>query len=590
MISTLSDVFGRLCSLSWLAGPIFEKELRISSRRRRSYLLRSAYLILLTVFIAYAYKMTTRLGGSSSPVYQLSRMPEVGKHIVTTVVWFQFVAVQLVAIIMLSSAISEEVQRRTLGVLMTTPIGSLQIVLGKLLSRLLQLILLLAISMPLLAIVRVFGGVPWDYVLSSLCVTLTAAIFAGSVSLALSAYTRQGHRVIARTALICFILYAGPVIVVELLQIRYRVRIVSEATLSYANPFLIMTYATRRMLAALPAVFNVAWLWHCATMAGLSALTLVFSAISVRRAALRQARGQPVIFASRRERRAAKAKRRAEQTSAAMSGRIIPVKGPPIVWKEMRTMLVRFGRLTPVLSAVLAVVVLAATYGYCGYKDYLALRGVQIAFVLVYLLLGLLRAATTAATSITSEREARTWPVLLATTLTDREIVFGKIIGSALQSWPYWLLLTGHVVAFSFAGYIPAAAILPLAALVVSSALFVSAVGVLFSSLCRRSSTAACANLLLFLCLVVPFCCPLPIFLVSPIFAALVILVVAGQWEMGLPFGRMAFSADGDWLAAFLTSALALLVLVGLYLLVALATSAIAIRKVRRKIYYRAPD
>jgi ABC-type transport system involved in multi-copper enzyme maturation permease subunit len=248
-------------------------------------------------------------------------------------------------------------------------------------------------------------------------------------------------------------------------------------------------------------------------------------------------------------------------------------------------MLIRIGRLTPVVSAVLAVVVLAATYGYCAYKDYLALRGVQIAFVLVYLLLGLLRAATTAATSITSEREARTWPVLLATTLTDREIVFGKIIGSALQSWPYWLLLTGHVLTFSFVGSISATAILPLAILVVSSALFVSAVGVLFSSWCKRSSTAACVNLVLFLCLVVPFCCPLPVFLVSPIFAALVILAVTGQWDVGVPFGRMAFRTQGDWFAAFLTSVLALLVLVGLYLLVALAASAVAIKKVRRKIY-----
>ena len=590
MISTLSDLFVRLWGFSWLTGPIFEKELRVSSRRRRNYLLRSAYLVLLTVFVAYAYKMTTLSGGSNSAVYQLSRMPEVGKYIITTVVWFQFAAIQFIAIVMLSSAISEEIHRRTLGVLMTTPIGSFQIVLGKLLSKLLQLVLLLAISMPLLAIVRVFGGVPWDYVLSSLCVTLTGAIFAGSVSLAFSTYTRQAHQVVARTVLICFLLYAGPAIVTELLQIRYQVRIVSEVTLSHANPFLIMTYATKNMLAASPAGLNVAWLGHCAIMAGLSALVLAFAMISVRRVGLRQATGQPGTFASRKERRAAKAKRRTGHGSPVTSGRIICVKGPPIVWKEMRTMLVRVGRLTPVLSAVLAVLVLAATYGYCAYKDYLAIKGVQTAFVLVYFLLGLFRTATSAATSITSEKEARTWPVLLTTALTDREIVFGKIIGSALQSWPFWLLLTAHVAVFGFVCYIPAAAILPLAVLIVSSALLVSAVGVFFSSWCKRSSTSACANLLLFLCFVVPFCCPLPVFLVSPIFAALMILVVTGQWEIGVPFGRMAFSAQGSWFAAFLTSVLALLVLVGLYLLVAFAASAVAIRKVRRKIYYSAPD
>lgn len=38
-------------SLSWLTGPIFDKELRVSSRRRRNYVLRSAYLVLLMVYL-----------------------------------------------------------------------------------------------------------------------------------------------------------------------------------------------------------------------------------------------------------------------------------------------------------------------------------------------------------------------------------------------------------------------------------------------------------------------------------------------------------------------------------------------------------
>lgn len=584
MISTVSNLFKRLGGLSWLTGPIFEKELRVSSRRKRNYFLRFAYLVLLTALILVAWKTTAR--GPNSAVYQLSRMPEAGKAVITLIIWFQFVAIQFLAVVMLSSAISEEIHRRTLGVLMTTPISSLQIVLGKLLSKLLQLVLLLAISMPLLAIVRVFGGVPWDYVLASLCVTLTAAIFAGSVSLALSTHTRQTHQVVARTVLIGFLLYAGPLIVVQLVQLRYQVRLVSQATLSHTNPFLIMRNATQNMLGGLPATFNVAWLGHCAIMTGLSALMLAFSASSVRRVGLRQATGQPGIFASRKERRAAKAKRRTEQGRTPISGRIICVKGPPIVWKEMRTMSVRVGRFMPVLSGVLVVLILAAIYGYCAYKDYLALKGVQAAFVLVYFLLGLLRAATSAATSITSEKEARTWPVLLATALTDRQIVLGKVLGSCLQSWAFWLLLAAHVVVFSSVGYISAIAILPLAVLVVASALLVSSIGVLFSSWCKRSSTSASANLFLFVCFAMPFCTPLYFFyFVNPIFAAFMILAVAGRWDIGVPFSRMAFGANDSWLAALSTSVLALVVLVGLYLLLAFAASAAAAWKVRRKIY-----
>ncbi|MFH1717876.1 MAG: ABC transporter permease subunit, partial [Planctomycetota bacterium] len=172
-----------------LAGPLFDKELRVSSRRKRNYVLRSVYIIFLTFFVAVVWLGMVQYQGSAA--YQKSRMEVAGKTIITTIVTFQFIATQLIAIVMLSTSISDEIYHRTLGLLMTTPISSFHIVMGKLFSKLLQLILLLAISLPLLAIVRVFGGVPWGYLLSSLCITLTAVIFAGSLSLYFSIHNRR---------------------------------------------------------------------------------------------------------------------------------------------------------------------------------------------------------------------------------------------------------------------------------------------------------------------------------------------------------------------------------------------------------------
>jgi len=169
-------------SFSWLTGPIFDKELRVSSRRQRNYVLRAAYVALLAVFVVAVW-LEQVANVSSSRLFSATRMAEAGKRIVIIIVWFQFYATQFLAVIMLSTSINDEVDRGTLNTLMTTPITSFQIVMGKLLSKLLQIILLLAISLPLLALVRVFGGVPWDYVVSSLCITLSAVIFAGSVSL-----------------------------------------------------------------------------------------------------------------------------------------------------------------------------------------------------------------------------------------------------------------------------------------------------------------------------------------------------------------------------------------------------------------------
>ena len=177
----LISSFLKIINPAWLTGPIFDKELRTSSRRKRNYVLRFAYLAILTVFVVLVWSSMVKLRGGGA--YRISRMSEAGLAIITTIIVFQFIATQFIAVVMLSTAISDEIYNRTLGVLMTTPINSFQIVMGKLFSKLLQLILLLSVSLPLLAIVRVFGGVPWDYVLSSLCITLTAVIFAGSLSL-----------------------------------------------------------------------------------------------------------------------------------------------------------------------------------------------------------------------------------------------------------------------------------------------------------------------------------------------------------------------------------------------------------------------
>ncbi|MHC4354122.1 MAG: ABC transporter permease subunit, partial [Planctomycetota bacterium] len=154
MTVTWINFASRLARLSWLAGPIFEKELRVSSRRKRNYALRSGYLLLLTVLIASAWLRTAVTGSGGSIAYTISRMGELGKNLILTITWFQFFAAQLVAVVMLSSSISDEIRRGTLDVLMTTPVNSFQVVAGKLLSSLLQLTLLLAISLPLLAILR----------------------------------------------------------------------------------------------------------------------------------------------------------------------------------------------------------------------------------------------------------------------------------------------------------------------------------------------------------------------------------------------------------------------------------------------------
>jgi ABC-type transport system involved in multi-copper enzyme maturation permease subunit len=220
------------CLLSCLCDRYDEKELRVSSRRKRNYALRSAYLLLLTVLIASAW-LSTAFTGSGTIAYTISRMGELGKNLILTITWFQFFAAQLVAVVMLSNSISDEIRRGTLDVLMTTPVNSFQIVAGKLLSSLLQLTLLLAISLPLLAILRVLGGMHWDYVVASLSITFTAVLFAGSLTMLLSVKVRRPYFVIL--VMLILLILAHSLASVTLLLLAPTNNIITQV-LVLANP------------------------------------------------------------------------------------------------------------------------------------------------------------------------------------------------------------------------------------------------------------------------------------------------------------------------------------------------------------------
>jgi len=474
----------RMLTLAWLTGPIFDKELRVSSRRRRNYVLRFLYVALFTCLMMIVW--TDVVSRSASSVYQASRMAEAGQAVLIAVVWFQFIAAQAVAAVMLSTSISDEIYSRTLGTLMTTPIGSLQIVLGKLLSKLLQLLLLLAITLPMLAVVRVFGGIPWDYLACSLCVTLTTIVFVGSLSLFFSIFTRRAYAVIIAAILAISLLFALlPFISIILLH-----RVISEGRLvdlfSYVNPYFVTAKATEALTMAGSMRF-VAWPAHCIIALGASALLLLLATVLVRRAALRQATGQTGLWSHRRS-----VLSPAGEGFEAQARRVV---GPPVLWKERRSPLLGRRKLGMIIGLLLGLGLLTLTYVMLGMERVLDDEGVQIGYVVVFLSLGLLFTAVLPATCITSEKESQTWSLLLLTTVSNWEIVWGKFLGTLRRCLPAWTPLLVHVGVFTAFGIIHPIGAIQLAILVAWIAIFLSGSGLYFSTRFRHTTTAVIANI-----------------------------------------------------------------------------------------------
>ena len=90
-----------------------------------------------------------------------------------------------------SGAISLEREKQTLDLLITTPISSLAIIVGKLLSALVWVFLLIAASIPMLAVVFVFGGVGPESVVPGYLVLVAVALGLGSFGLLCSSVVKR---------------------------------------------------------------------------------------------------------------------------------------------------------------------------------------------------------------------------------------------------------------------------------------------------------------------------------------------------------------------------------------------------------------
>mgnify|MGYP006282985121 CR=1 FL=1 len=498
-----------------LAGPIFDKELRVASRRRRLYALRFGYMVLLSVPVAVIWLSASRLGEAGPTVVRIARLAEAGKYMTVSIVWFQFLAAQVLATVLLSDALSGEVRHRTIDTLLVTPIRSPQIVLGKLLSGLVIIVLLLAISLPLLAIVRLLGGVSWEFVVAGVSITGTAALFAGSLSLLSSTSCRYAYQSVLAVGLWYAVVWGLlAFLLTSLARAGHVSRATADSTLVLTNPLVAMTTQTRAMLWASSPGSLPAWWLHCLVVMAVAALVLLLATWRLRGIAFgRRGMPQRAVLALRPKPEAGPRSRSADR----------PLAGSPIVWKELRRPLLQPWKRNAgigVLLAGAAILVAAQRFGLLGPEA----GGVFLAVSGLFQLLFTVHVAVSAAATVTREREARSLPILLTTPLEDREIVKGKAMGVFRRSLPLLApvpllyLLAVLSTPESRQVVLPAAFAAGFALInLIGSVVFLLGVGLYLSTRMRTTTTAVAATLAAYFA---PrfFCCgPLPMTFLTPL-------------------------------------------------------------------------
>ena len=153
---------------------LLTKEMRLSTRRERTIWVIVSYILILGLL------GWITINGYSSRVDNWST--------VGTVLYPLLLVVQLLLILFItpaftSTAINGEKERQTFDLLLCSNLSSVALVTGKLLAGLINILLLIAASIPLFSLIFFFGGVAPSQVLMALLIFLVTALVAATLGI-----------------------------------------------------------------------------------------------------------------------------------------------------------------------------------------------------------------------------------------------------------------------------------------------------------------------------------------------------------------------------------------------------------------------
>ena len=158
-------------------GPVLGRELETAPRRRRWYLMRALYPMVLLLLMCTAWLV---LAGAQE-IRNIGDMARFGTLLFQILAPLQLVVVLFVAAVSVAVGVAQEKDRRTLDLLLMTRLRNHEIVLGKLAAGLLHVLVLLTSGLPIFACLVLLGGVSFAQIGQSYLVTIIAAVVAGSV-------------------------------------------------------------------------------------------------------------------------------------------------------------------------------------------------------------------------------------------------------------------------------------------------------------------------------------------------------------------------------------------------------------------------
>lgn len=157
---------------------LFIRSLREDSRLRFTYFARAG---LVTVILLFLFTTQSSLGWANAP----------GLRFFETVIVVDLVFVLLAGVSYFSSAISEEKEEMTLGLLRMTNLNPLSILLGKSTSRLCTAVLLFAAQLPFTLLAVTLGGISLRQIFAAYLAVGAFLVFVSNLALLASVLSRR---------------------------------------------------------------------------------------------------------------------------------------------------------------------------------------------------------------------------------------------------------------------------------------------------------------------------------------------------------------------------------------------------------------
>jgi ABC-type transport system involved in multi-copper enzyme maturation permease subunit len=530
-VGRILSILSILSPAAWL-GPIFQKEVRTAGRRKSTYVLRGLYASGLVAIVAIAFYAIRAELGVGSVVLQLQSMQRVAPEMSVVIGWFQFGALFFAAPVLAAGSICDERRARSLDVLMTTPMTAGHIVVGKLTSRIVQLVILALLAAPVLLAVRVFGGLDAEVVLASTCVAISTAVLGAALAILFSVRQKRATMAALFAILSLILLQCGPSLVegiryelmnqhgAETFPFKYNILATCSGgvmndlagAVGQGQPLGHLVFG----VAAKPVGPGVAvgkplldagpmWLANTGYNLLLAAGVTLYTTLVLRRAmktthqrekllqgtsgdnATQQEGYQP---APEPEASPAPPTQNSSKSKERFRSREREVADNPVLWREVRQP--TFGsRRVFRIAAVIVVVGLGLLYWRVGVADV----GLHLTLAIIGALAIMFQAVFLTSGPYAGEREARTWDVLLTTDLSAGQILVGKLLGTLRGFWFIPAIVMLDFVIGVIAGYIRPAALLYLPLTYLGPILFFTSTGQMLSLRFRRAVTAGALNL-----------------------------------------------------------------------------------------------